>query len=62
MKNLNATDLAGVKNKEFILLLIEEDSNNLVITGCDHFSDDALNHLSKQLEKCDNDLKKKLIK
>lgn len=44
------SNLRGVRNKEFISLLLEDQLPGLVVSGCDHLSDEVLAQVEKQLE------------
>lgn len=58
LKQLNLSNLSGVKNKEFISLLLEGDLENLVITGSDHLTDGALKNVEMKLTNEELELKK----
>jgi len=42
-------NLTGVKNKEFISILLEEEIENLSITGSEHLKEEKVKELEKNL-------------
>jgi hypothetical protein len=52
------SDLNGVKNKEFIALLIEEEVENLKISGSDHMSDETVKSVEEKMEREEQELNK----
>ena len=51
------SNLKSVTNKEFICLLIEDELKDAIITGCDHLSMEAVNHVEKRFEIKEQELK-----
>jgi hypothetical protein len=49
LKKLNLDNLTGVKNKEFISILLEDEIENLLITGSEHLNEDKVKDLEKSL-------------
>ena len=41
--------MTGVKNKEFISILLEDEIENLLITGSEHLNEDKVKDLEKSL-------------
>lgn len=49
MKSLNIEGLDGVKNKEFLSILLEDHIPGLIVEGCDHLTDEALERTKQRL-------------
>jgi hypothetical protein len=49
LKKLNLENLVEVKNKEFISILLEDELENLTITGSEHLNEEKLKELERNL-------------
>ena len=49
LRSLNVAGLEGVANKEFLAILLEDHIPGLIVEGCDHLTDEALERTRKRL-------------
>ena len=51
LKSLKLDNLINCKNKEFIAFLLEENSENLEVTGTDHLSEATMHRVIETMKK-----------